>query len=46
MAKRGSGVTKAIETWQTRKGTQVKIAVRHTNGRFHGATNFGQRPVR
>ncbi len=36
-------VTKRIESWNTRKGTVSKIAVRHSNGTFHGATNFAQR---
>lgn len=34
--------TKTLETWNTRKGTVVKLAVRDELGRFHGATNFRQ----
>jgi len=39
-----SQISKRVETWTVhRKGTPVtitKIAVRHSDGRFHGATNY------
>lgn len=45
MQKRNSGISKRVETWTVNKGqtnekTIVKIAVRHSDGRFNGATNF------
>lgn len=48
MAKRNSGVSKAVESWTLNKGTknevtETRIAVRHADGRFHGATNFKTR---
>lgn len=47
MSKR-SDITKRVETWTLRRGesderTIVKIAVRHSDGRFNGATNFRQK---
>lgn len=39
MAKR-TGISKRVEVWDTRAGTIRKIAVRHNDGRFNGATNF------
>ncbi len=29
-----------IERWVTSKGTVTKVAVRSSDGKFHGATNF------
>lgn len=48
MSKRNSGITKRVETWTLNRGTKtekgiVKIAVRQSNGQFHGSTNFGQK---
>lgn len=51
MSKRASGSFKSVETWTIRNDrrdpkvtdqriTVVKIAVRESNGRFLGATNF------
>lgn len=35
---------KRVEQWQTKHGLVTKITVRDPKGKFHGATNFVQRP--
>lgn len=51
---KSSGVTKRVEDWNVRNFDKsgsiktdrkivVKVAVRHPNGQFHGATNFPER---
>jgi len=35
-----SKFTVRVEKWNTRRGDVVKYAVRDTEGKFHGATNF------
>jgi hypothetical protein len=40
-----SGITIRVETWRAPtkddpEAAKVKIAVRHSNGQFHGATNY------
>ena len=44
MANRPSGITKRIEVWNTRQGVLIKTAVRHSDGKLHGATNFNFKP--
>lgn len=47
MSKR-SDITKRVETWTLNRGQRderqvTKIAVRHSDGKFNGATNFRQK---
>lgn len=39
----GNTYKKSIEVWKTQSGLVQRIAVRDQHGRFHGATNFGER---
>lgn len=48
MRKRPVNFTKRVETWTVRQSdgsakSEVRIAVRANDGRFHGATNYRQR---